>query len=241
MITPALLGVIASTRSGESDPEFANVLLLLNMQGSNGSTSVVDSSSYAKSITVNGNAQLSDSQGFSSCLMDGTGNYLETDSYSPTVAIAGDFTMEAFFYSTATGSRDVIQMRQAGVPDTMWMIFRNSSNKLCLFVGSSASGFTRIVGTTTVNLNQLYHCALTRSGLTIYLWLDGVLEGSWTSGSAGFQGDSSANMAFYKSIVGSFYGLSEYWIGNIGACRITNGVARYTGTFTPPSAPFPTS
>ena len=52
----------ATTTPVAGDPHFANVSLLLHMNGSNGSTSFVDSGPLQKTVTAHGGAQVSTSQ-----------------------------------------------------------------------------------------------------------------------------------------------------------------------------------
>ncbi|MEH2390045.1 MAG: hypothetical protein V7K14_30630 [Nostoc sp.] len=73
-----LVGSSSGDTSG-NDPYFANVTLLLHLDGSNGSTIFTDSSSSAKIITGGGNAQISTAQNYfsgASLLLDGVGDYL---------------------------------------------------------------------------------------------------------------------------------------------------------------------
>ena len=63
--------------AGPPDPDFANVSLLLHGDGTNGSTTIVDSSSSSKTVTAVGDAQISTAQskfGGSSIYFDGTGD-----------------------------------------------------------------------------------------------------------------------------------------------------------------------
>jgi hypothetical protein len=83
-----------------SDPDFANVSLLLHMDGSNGSTTFPDSSSNGLTVTRYGNAQISTAQskfGGASAYFDGAGDYLELPNPNTAIgAVAGDFTIECW-------------------------------------------------------------------------------------------------------------------------------------------------
>jgi hypothetical protein len=73
---------------GSTDPNFANVELLLPGDGVAGSTSITDSSSFARAITVSGNAQHASSAsafGGSAIQLDGTGDYV-------TAGVAADWS-----------------------------------------------------------------------------------------------------------------------------------------------------
>jgi hypothetical protein len=65
------------------DPYYGNVSLLLRGNGTNGSTTIIDSSPSPKTVTAFGNAQISTAQskfGGSSIAFDGTGDYLDVGS-----------------------------------------------------------------------------------------------------------------------------------------------------------------
>jgi len=88
-----------------TDPHFANVGLLLHMDGSNGSTTFTDSSPNALTVTPSGNAQISTAQskfGGSSGLFDGTGDFLSPAITSALTFGTGDFTVEAWVRITAS-------------------------------------------------------------------------------------------------------------------------------------------
>jgi len=84
MIISARHGVIASTRSeptaaASTDPNFADVVLLLHMDGANGGTSFTDNSNSAHTVTAVGNANTNTSVkkfGTASYQGDGAGDYL---------------------------------------------------------------------------------------------------------------------------------------------------------------------
>ena len=93
----------------------------------------------------------------------------------------------------------------------------------------------RIVGGTPAS-NTWYHLAVTRSGNDHKMFLDGTQIGStWTNAYTYAQGRLS---------IGNYYqGLNSLNSSNIFAgymqdVRITRGLARYTGNFTPPTAEF---
>ena len=78
------------------DPNFANVTLLLHGDGTSGSTTITDSSSTPKTITVNGNAQIDTAVkkfGTGSIEFDGTNSNLTLASG---LIGSDDFTIEYF-------------------------------------------------------------------------------------------------------------------------------------------------
>ncbi len=92
------------------DQYYNNVNLLLRLTGSNGSTTFVDNSSSPKTMTANGNAQISTAQTkFSggSLYLDGNGDYLTTPNTTSLLLGTNDFTIECFLYLTQNGTTAV--------------------------------------------------------------------------------------------------------------------------------------
>lgn len=84
-------------------------------------------------------------------------------------------------------------------------------------------------------LNTWVHLAVTRRGSTVRGFQGGVLQ--FTQG-----GDSTLAAAHAITVGGaneSDWGANHGFVGELDEFRITNGVARYTADFTPPTQPFP--
>jgi hypothetical protein len=215
----------------EGDPSFSNVSLLLHGDGTNGSTTIIDSSPTPKTVTANGNAQISTAEskfGGASIAFDGIGDWINF-----TVNSAFDFdtvnlTIESFIYPTSTGTRNLWSQRSS---TSNGISFRFSSGKLNFFYDNAGSG--NFSGATTLNLNVWSHVALTREGNLFKLWLNGILDG--TSGT--ITASVTSNLA--PRIGAGAQDGQEGFIGYMDDFRITKGIARYTANFTPPDAPFP--
>ena len=79
------------------DEEFDKVSLLLHGDGTNGSTTIIDSSSSPKAVTAVGDAQISTAQskfGGASIAFDGAGDWLTTPASNNFAFGIGDFTIE---------------------------------------------------------------------------------------------------------------------------------------------------
>jgi len=187
------------TGTKSDDPNYSSVSLLLNGNGTNGSTTFTDSSSYGHTVTPVGNAQISTTQskfGGSSMYFDGSGDYLEVPPSAGFDFDYGSFTVEAWIYLTANGTtaagttnwpivnKHSIYNTQTstGGSNTAWA-FRYSpqqGNKLVFVNRIQASNFTEGVNlftkySTAVNLslNTWYHVAAVRNGTTLKLFLNG--------------------------------------------------------------------
>lgn len=217
---------------------FSNVALLLHCDGTNGSTTVTDSSTYGHTVTANGNAALSTGQkkfGTASIAFDGTGDYLSIPDSAAFFMDLGEFTIEFFLRASALGSRAglVQQTNSAGQNTaTSFFIELNTSSKISAFVAYGSSNTTEIESS-VLSTNTWYHVALVRLGNTLYLYLDGVSQGSSSIGSNSLN-NSSEDIRIGQSPFQST-GLNGY----MDEIRIVKGVALYAGNFTPPTAPFP--
>jgi hypothetical protein len=210
-----------------TDPNFANVSLLLHADGTNGSTSFTDFSSNAHTITVYGNAQVTTTSpkfGTGALLCDGSGDSLSAPSHTSLTFGTGDFTIEAWIRLNAFSARQFVFSR------------RDSSGfSLAILADGRLTGITPNVNSlaeasATMATNTWYHTAYTRSGSTNTLWLNGSSVATSTNSEDGLSG---------TSFIGSRDGSTESVDGRIDDLRITKGVARYTTTFTPPTAAFP--
>jgi hypothetical protein len=214
---------------GPTDPNFANVSLLLHMDGANGSTTFTDSSSNPKTVSRFGDAQISTAQskfGGASAYFDGTGDYLSVPGDNDFAFGTGDFTVEFWLRQDFVGSsnRDIVTF------GPNWEIYTSATGQVFLWNGS-----TNIINSATgvISANTWHHVAVTRSSGNVRLFVDGVQRGSTAAGnSTNFTNAQAFYVNFYP---GNFWRL----IGYVDELRLTKGVARYTANFTPPTGPFP--
>ncbi len=211
-----------------SDPFYNSVSLLLHCDGANASTTFTDTSPTPKTVTTNGNAQISTTQskfGGASALFDGVGDSL---SLTGTSFNTEDFTVEGFIRTSSTGQTFVLfDSRNSDFTDNGFVFYVRTTNKLTFGRGNP---FVVTEGTTDVPINVWNHITLTRESGVVRCFLNGVQEFSVTDTKSfslttwriGHQFDTSGTH-------GTFY---------IDELRITKGVARYTQSFAPPVAPF---
>lgn len=223
--------------SGGVDPEFSNVLLLLHFNGANGSTTFTDSSSYARTVSLFGNAQVTTTQskfGGASGLFDGADDYATVPGSD--FDHAGDFTVE--FFLRVQGASDhadqhVIQTRNT--TGNGWLFQYNRTNGRISFL-TDTGGLTNLVTSNgSIADNTWYHVAATRDADDWRLFLDGVLIGTNNSS----QTLTASNLFISRRFQND--GADHELNGCMDDLRITDGVARYTAGFTPPSAQFPDS
>lgn len=205
------------------DQLFGDVKLLLHMDGANGSTTFIDDSPLANTVTASGNAQISTAQskfGGSSGLFDGSGDLLTTGSR---IAVSGDFTVECFAYPLSVADQII-----ASDPLDNLQIFRlnrlNDVGSLSFYaVNTSVFVFTGA----GVTANEWNHLAICRSGSSTRAFVNGAQVGTtittWSGG-------------FTFSTIGGRFGLD--FNGYIDEFRLTLA-ARYESNFTVQDAPFP--
>ena len=227
--------VLTGTTTG--DAYYPQVSALLHFDGTNGSTVITDNSKNNLTVTSVNGAAISTAQskfGGASCFFDGTNDYLSIPANS-IFQFGGDFTVECWFNCTAANfssgliglfGRNTYAFNNGGFP----RIEFNSAAKALLTYAAN----TTIVGTTTVTVNTWHHIAVVRYSGVIAFYLNGVSQGS-----AAY---STSIPATYDVLIGNAPWSSVYpnlyFQGYIDEFRITNGYARYTGAFTPPTAAF---
>ena len=215
--------------AGPTDPDFANVSLLLHGDGTNGSTTIVDSSSSPKTVTAFGNAQISTAQskfGGSSVAFDGTGDYLVSASNVDFAFGTGDFTIEFWLYTLTTqASMILVDLRTSPSQITPTIFIQGS------VVNYYVNSATRIFASTSILANTWVHLALARSQGSTRLFINGTQSGSTYA--------DSNNYIQSPVYIGARWDGAASLNGYIDDFRITKGVARYVSNFTPPTAPFP--
>jgi len=214
------------------DGDFDSVSLLLKGEGTNGSTTILDSSSNSLSVTAVDNAQISTAvntpfgTGDGVLAFDGTGDKLTVPSNTVFGFGTGDFTVEAWVYwNSVTGGTMVIDFRVPG----------NTNGPTLYMANGTLQHYS--LGTLAIQISGLqigtfYHVALSRSNGQSRLFIDGV-QGGITYNNADDYGTNGA------PTIGATYVNTGFFNGYISNLRITKGVARYTSNFTPPTAPFP--
>jgi len=222
-----------------SDPHYGNVSLLLHCDGSNGSTTFTDTSQYAHAVTANGNAKISTAQ----AKFGASGYFSGADWLTAPIGGFGanDFTIEAWVYCPA-----------GSVPAgyvTLWahrssmsafggplLVSANANGDLQLYIANAAANGWAIVGHVTglsLSMNVWQHLALVRSGTTLTLYKNGV------AGTPATVGTNAIGITGQFSIMAGSAAGGQTVSGYIDDLRITQGIARYTAAFTPPTAPFP--
>jgi len=232
--------VVLKKESVAADPYYNNVSLLLHGDGTNGSTTIVDSSPSPKTVTAVGDAQISTTESKfngSSLKFDGTGDYLSTGPDSNLALGSGDFTVEAFIYVTSLSSNyRIASSRVLNVVGTLYWIFTVLSTGQLVFTSRDAAGTEYFAksATSAITTNTWYHVAAVRQSNVLTVYIDGA-AGPTTANDGG----NNLSESYVGVGIFNFPSFETYFSGYIDDLRVTKGVARYTSNFTPPIAPFP--
>ena len=238
MLAQMMWGFPTKSAAG-GDPNFANVSLLLHGEGSNGSTDITDSSSFANVITASGNAAISTAQskfGGSSIYFDGSGDFVTSPtSANLNIFTSGDFTLECWVYANSfTTSPYIVSTTRGASPWYGRCALQITSSGTINFytVGDSGSGAVVSSTSSAISTGAWNHIAVSRSGSTTRIFVNGVV---------GFTGaiGTTSTLSQRLELGAAAFNNSNYFSGYIDDLRITKGVARYTANFTPPTAAFP--
>lgn len=228
-----------------TDPHWASVAALLHFDGADGSTTFTDQK--GNTWTPAGNAQIDTAAfkfGGASGLFDGNNDYLSATAAGLALG-SGDFTIEGWCQrlgNTVAGSS------AAGI----LIDYRTAEPSQQIMLEISGSGATNNSGTLNLYINGAYriltpsnsmvgsafkHWALVRSSGSLSLWIDGTMVGTPYASATNYAGTTCYIGGRFAAVSGDRRSINA----RLDDLRITPGVARYTSSFTPPTAPFPNS
>lgn len=229
--TGELLGKTRSSGVDDGDPHFDKVSLLLHMDGTNGGKTFVDSSLAQKTVSAAGGAAISTAKskwGGASLLLDGSDDYLSAPVHDDFVFGTGDFTVELWINTTTTAEKVLVDQYNGASTDTWQFSIKNGTLRWY------SSGGYALVGSIPANTGAWHHVAATRSAGTLRLFVNGALDGT-VALSTNYTPKLVLGIGAQVASRNNYYDFP----GNIDDLRITKGVARYTASFSPPSARFP--
>jgi hypothetical protein len=195
---------------------------------------IVDSAAKTNLETV-GNAQISTAQskfGGSSMLFDGTADALAGYNNQSLILGSSNFTWECWVYlNSISGTQAILSQRGAQQNELFLGVDTASGGQI--FAYANGVGSPGRMCSVSMPTGQWVYIALVRVGTTVTLYKDGV---------GGTTATSSQNFISQNVFVGADTSAGSGTLnGYIDDLRITNGIARYTSNFTPPTAAFPTS
>jgi hypothetical protein len=210
--------------------------LLLNFN--NGG--IVDQHSTNVLETVGG-TQLSTSvkkYNVASIYLGGSGNYLQLASTTNLDFGTGDFTIECWVYniSIAVNYPTFISSITGWSAGASGHRFNNTNYANKFWFGLNGSGGVNggdpfMASSNTFSFNTWYHYALTRSGNTWRMFVNGTLENTQT-----FSGSYNAAYGGMRLGYSTWDGVNGWFNGYLDDLRFTKGYARYTSNFTAPTS-----
>jgi len=187
---------------------------------------------YASAAATTGSPMVSTS-GSGSIAFSGTSQYITTVAASALAFSTSNFTVEGFVYFNSIGAagspKGVLQLSAASTGI-------NASTANSISLGSNATGKWEIyaAGASIVAAsaapvaNTWYHFAIVKNSGTTVLYINGASVISVA--------DTTTYTATYLA-VGAYYDAGYGIPGYVSNLRVVNGVAVYTGAFTPPASP----
>jgi len=231
-------GKTAAVSAAGPDEKFNYVTMLLHGDGTNGAqnNTFVDSSTANSgsgwTVTRNGNATQGSfspyiPNGYWSNYFDGSGDYFTIPDDGDLRFGSGEFTIEAWIFPTASVYGCIAS--KGNYPSSGYFEFRtSSSNKLELYDTNLGASIT---STSSISLNKWSHVAVSRSGTTIKLFINGVADSSATDGGSF---SNTGSFAIGSASQGGSY--TNFFTGYISNLRVTSA-GIYTSSFTPSTVP----
>lgn len=214
------------------------LVLLLHLDGADGSTTIVDQAGH--SISAAGAAAIRTAQsrfgGASAHLSNpppATSNFLGPVPGADFNFGTGDFTLEGWIYPLTLGNAAIFASQNYHTPgfNGNWLYRLSDSNQTAWasYDGQGAEEYSEF--SSSITTNTWHHVAVTRQNGTLRIFENGVLRGSRTSAKSLVDGANGVRIGRSNS--------NQNFNGYIDEVRFTKGVALYTANFTPPTAPFP--
>jgi hypothetical protein len=203
----------------------------------------IDNSTNNYTMTVFGDTKIQSFQPFTpnnsystygSGYFDGTGDYLSIPSNAALNNLTGDFTIEAWIYLTGALGSYYFIFTQTGATNATsnwdFIVNGNASGQLRFEAFSGGTQIINLTGTSSVPVNAWTHVAVTRSGSTYTIWMNGISQGTASSA-------STVNTNALTTYIGQNNNNTYYFPGYITDARLVKGTAVYTSAFTPPATP----
>jgi hypothetical protein len=177
-----------------------------------------------------------------SMYFDGSGDYLVAAHQPSQWMTTSDFTVEGWIYTTKTGSEQVFvgkQWQGSANAYASYVIYLESGNTVRVLGSTSGGSWEIDLGSSTATVKQhtWTHLALTRSGSTFRLFINGILDKSGTNAGSLYTTSDPLTVG----AAGPQTGYNAQFQGYMSDVRVIRGTALYTSNFYPGSTPLTSS
>ena len=242
-----LLQVQPSAADDTGDDDFANVVLLLDGDGTSGdenSTFTCENGTSGASVSTF--TEVGDVvQGSFSPYGDNWSVYFDSSAANEYLQVADSNTFDAttslcieawFYMTTAPGdgpnAHAIVSKWVSTTPGqrTVFIDVESTGLRVAFDIQGASNPVTIATDGGAISLGEWHHVAATWDGSTYRAFLDGVLEGSVSNSSAPIASSQVVRVGYNTN--------AHYFGGYISNVRwVTNGGAVYTSNFAPPTSP----
>lgn len=227
---------------GGPDPLYANVALLLHMEGANAGTIFTDNSPTPKTVTptiVTTSTLISKFGASCAAFPGGSPTQKLTIPHSADLAPTGDFCVEMWVRLGSAASQRALIWKSVSTGHTTYALRMTGTNTVqCFSSNAAGSAFAvNMTGSIVVDTSGNWqHIAYDRNGSNYRLFVHGVLDTSAVSAGLGYV--NAAHSVTIGNVTDNTLPIGTGGVSYIDDLRITTA-SRYTANFTPPTLPFP--
>lgn len=166
----------------------------------------------------------------SSLYFDGS-SYLQVADNDIFDFVSNKFTIDGWFYFTSNwrGYQTLVDKRTTDADSTGWLFLIESNNTISFFASSGSAWAIQLRSSQVPAVKTWVHLAVVRNGTKWTLYYNGSSIAT-TTNSAAIGNTASPLRVGYGNVTNT-----GYYYGYIDGLRISNGVARWTANFTPPT------
>jgi hypothetical protein len=210
-----------------------NTKLLLNFNGSDGSTTFTDSSFNNQTVSVVGNASISTTQkmfGTASGYFDGTGDYL-TVPYN-LFNFQTDFTIDFWIRPSSINACGLLTFRNGGNYTTPFVISLSNNGNISVLVSSTSTWGVNVTSSIAILTGVWNHIVIQRTSNDFEIYINGFLDTRTTA-------TPSVNAPTLDLKIGYDPGQATYaYHGYMDDLRMVDGVSSLNRNFTTPTTAY---
>ena len=160
------------------------------------------------------------------------GNYLSTEDSDDFNLGSGDFTIEAWIFTSATSTFEGIigQWPASGASANNSWVLEVVGGDLEFYYCHSGATLVGPIQGGSISTNKWTHVMATRSGNTMYMFINGTAHNN-----SGQSVTHTFNDSTYDVTIGGSIATAAMWNGNISNVRVIKGTALHTSNFTVPT------